>query len=79
MAGGLTLTSITNNKFISIATRDISGNGTNGFVCRDGNQAYIQGAVNNRIDITGTQATIGGTSVPKITKNPLWTCPFSMA
>jgi hypothetical protein len=35
VAGGLNITSITNNKFISIATRDISGNGTNGFVCRD--------------------------------------------
>ncbi len=67
----MTITSITNNKFISIATRDISGNGTNGLVCRDGNQAYIQGAVNTRIDITGTQATIGGTSVPKITTQPL--------
>jgi len=70
-SGGLTLQSITNNKVISINTKDISGNAINGLVCRQGNQAYLQGAVNNRIDITGTQATIGGTSVPIITTQPL--------
>ena len=64
-SGGLTLQSITNNKVISINTKDISGNAVNGLVCRDGNQAYLQGALNNRIDITGTQATICGTNVPK--------------
>ena len=69
--GGMTITSITNNKFIAISTKDISGNAVNGLVCRDGNQAYLQGALNNRIDITGTQATIGGLSVPLITTQPL--------
>lgn len=69
--GGLTLTSITNNKIITINTKDISGNAVNNLVCGFGNQAYLQGALNNRIDITGTQATIGGTSVPIITTQPL--------
>ena len=67
-SGGMGLISITNNKNITIATRDISGNAANGLFCGFGNQAYLQGALNNRIDITGTQATIGGTSVPKITR-----------
>jgi hypothetical protein len=71
VGGGLTLTSITNNKFIVMNTKDISGNDVNGLFCGFGNQAYLQGALNNRIDITGTQATIGGTSVPKITTQPL--------
>ena len=66
-SSGMGIISITNNKNITIATRDISGISVNGLVCGFGNQAYLQGALNNRIDITGTQATIGGTSVPKIT------------
>ena len=73
VGGGLTLTSITNNKFIVMNTREIPGNGVNNVFAGFGNQAYFQGALNNRIDITGTQATIGGTSVPKITTQPLTT------
>jgi hypothetical protein len=40
-------------------------------VCVGTNRAYLQGTVGNQIDITGTQATIGGSSVPKITTQPL--------
>jgi hypothetical protein len=39
-------------------------------VCSN-NRAYLQGSVGNTIDMNGTQATIGGTSVPKITTQPL--------
>ena len=35
------------------------------------NRAYLQGSVGNTIDMNGTQATIGGSSVPKITTQPL--------
>lgn len=34
------------------------------------NRAYLQGSVGNTIDMNGTQATIGGSSVPKITTQP---------
>lgn len=71
VGGGMTLTSITNNKFIVMNTRDISGNAVNNVFAGFGNQAYLQGALNNRIDITGTLATIGGTSVPRITTQPI--------
>lgn len=48
------------------------GSGFNdNIVCVGTNRAYLQGTVGNQIDITGTQATIGGTSVPKITTQPL--------
>jgi len=70
--GGFTITSISNGKFISLSTRDASGLIiNNGVVCQNGNQAYLQGTLNNRIDITNGQATIGGTSVPLITTQPL--------
>ena len=72
VAGGFTITSISNGKFISLNTRDATGTIiNNGLVCANGNQAYLQGTLNNRIDITNGQATIGGTSVPVITTQPL--------
>ena len=39
----------------------------------DGNTGGLQGDNGNTIVIVGTQATIGGTSVPKITTQPLTT------
>ena len=48
------------------------GSGFNdNIVCVGTNRAYLQGTIGNTIDITGTQATIGGSSVPKITTQPL--------
>jgi hypothetical protein len=74
VGGGFTITSISNGKFISLNTRDATGTIiNNGLVCANGNQAYLQGTLNNRIDITNGQATIGGTSVPVITTQPLTT------
>ena len=43
-----------------------------GVSCANGNSAYLQGDSSlNQISITGTQANIGGTSVPTITTQPL--------
>ncbi len=73
-AAGFTITSISNGKFIALNTRDATGTIiVDGVVCRDGNRAYLQSNTNtvNRIDITGNQATIGGTLVPIMTTQPL--------
>ena len=73
-AGGFTIASITNGKFIALNTRDATGTIiVDGVVCKNGNQAYLQSNANtvNRIDITGNQATIGGTLVPIMTTQPL--------
>lgn len=73
-AGGFTITSISNGKFVRLNTRDATGTIiVDGVVCQNGNQAYLQSNANtvNRIDITGNQATIGGTLVPLITTQPL--------
>lgn len=43
---------------------------TDNIVCST-NRAYLQGSGGNTIDINGTQATIGGFSVPKITTQPI--------
>ena len=59
-AGGMTLLSITNNKNISIATRDISGNAVNNIICKSGNQVTIQGTANQGIDILNNQITMNG-------------------
>jgi hypothetical protein len=48
-----------------------SGVYNDNIVCVGTNRAYLQGTIGNQIDITGTQATIGGSSVPKITTQPL--------
>jgi hypothetical protein len=71
-SGGLTIASVSNGKYIALNTRDATGAIINdNVVCANGNQAYLQGTLNNRIDITNGQATIGGTSVPLITTQPL--------
>lgn len=73
-SGGFTIASITNAKFIALNTRDATGTIiVDGVVCKNGNQAYLQSNANtvNRIDITGNQATIGGTLVPIMTTQPL--------
>lgn len=60
-----------NNGCIRLTTKDSSGNVRDGVYALNGNRAGIQGDNNNTIEILGTQATIGGTSVPKITTQPL--------
>jgi hypothetical protein len=47
------------------------GSGFSDNIVCTSNRAYLQGSIGNTIDINGTQATIGGTSVPKITTQPL--------
>ena len=47
------------------------GSGFSDNIVCTSNRAYLQGTIGNTIDINGTQATIGGTSVPKITTQPL--------
>ena len=73
VAGGFGINNISNSRFVSISTKTGAGVAVGNIFCRDGNQAYLQGnsTSTNRIDITGTQATIGGTSVPRITTQPI--------
>ena len=69
VAGGFTISSISNGKIIALNTKDATGaTNVNGLVCRDANQSYLQSNTNtvNRIDITGNQVTIGGVNVPVI-------------
>jgi hypothetical protein len=69
---GFGIISISNGKYIALNTKDATGATTvAGVFCQNANQAYLQGTLNNRIDITNGQATIGGTSVPVITTQPL--------
>ena len=73
VSGGFGINNITSSRFVSISTKTGAGVAVGNIFCRDGNQAYLQGnsTSTNRIDITGTQATIGGTSVPRITTQPI--------
>jgi hypothetical protein len=64
---------LTNNNSIRLNTRNSSGVGQDNVFALNGNTGGLQGDNGNTIDITGTQATIGGTSVPKITTQPLTT------
>jgi len=64
---------LTNNNSIRLNTSNSSGVGQDNVFALNGNTGGLQGDNGNTIDITGTQATIGGTSVPKITTQPLTT------
>jgi hypothetical protein len=65
------ITNLTNNNSIRLNTKNSSGVGQDNVFALDGNTAGLQGDNGNTITIVGTQATIGGTSVPKITTQPL--------
>lgn len=73
VAGGFGINNVTNSRFVSLSSKTSGGVAVSNIFCRDGNQAYLQSnsTATNRIDITGTQATIGGTSVPVITTQPI--------
>ena len=60
-----------NNGAIRLSTKNSSGVPQDGVYALNGNRAGLQGDSNNTIEILGTQATIGGTSVPKITTQPI--------
>ena len=62
---------LTNNNSIRLNTRNSSGVGQDNVFALDGNVGGLQGDSGNTITIVGTQATIGGTSVPIITTQPL--------
>ena len=55
---------------VTLSTRTNLGVPRDNVYAINGNQAGLRGNSNNTIDITGTQATIGGTSVPLITTQP---------
>ena len=62
---------LTNNNSIRLNTMNSSGVGQDNVFALDGNTGGLQGDSGNTITIVGTQATIGGTSVPIITTQPL--------
>ena len=66
-----TITNNFNNGAIRLNTRNSSGVAQDNVYALNGNRAGLQGDSGNTIEILGTQATIGGTSVPKITTQPL--------
>jgi len=71
---GLEITNVDTSKYIQLITRTSGGANVIGVSCANGNSAYLQGDSSlNQISITGTQANIGGTSVPTITTQPLST------
>lgn len=71
--GTCTITNNYNNGSIRLNTKNNSGVGQDGVYALGGARAGLQGDSGNTIEIFGTQATIGGTSVPKITTQPLTT------
>ena len=56
---------------VTLSTRTSLGIPRDNVYALNGNQGGLRGNSGNTIDITGTQATIGGTSVPVITTQPL--------
>jgi hypothetical protein len=60
-----------NSGSVRLNTRNSSGVSQINVYAINGNRGGLRGDSGNTIDITGTQATIGGTSVPKITTQPL--------
>jgi len=70
---GLSITNVNNSCYIQQTTRTSGGANVIGVSCANGNSAYIQGDSGAQISITGTQANIGGTSVPTVTTQPLST------
>lgn len=56
---------------IRLSTKNIGGVPQDNVYALNGNQGGLQGDFGNTIEIVGTQATIGGDSVPVITKQPL--------
>ena len=68
---GLEITNVDTSKYIQLITRTSGGGNVIGVSCANGNSAYLQGDSGAQISITGTQANIGGTSVPTITTQPL--------
>ena len=55
---------------VTLSTRTSLGIPRDNVYALNGNQGGLRGNSGNTIDITGTQATIGGTSVPVITTQP---------
>ena len=66
---GFTIANNSNSQFVALQSRTAAGVGTIGVVAQNGNTAYLQGDLNNRLTITGATTPTLSTQAPALSND----------